>query len=1240
MSESTIRKKDYRSDIVLNLQIKLGDETVDIPQHDFLLRFFTDNSARHYDCGRINGKFVNCATDDEDSTLLTCYIKNHGLGCGMLQCIFIDLSPNDGMEDGVKRTFYTSCTNVLLSDDVLDEGLALSFIIDLNAYALRSEVQLNYRPAEGGMGFKILDPDKPFEEQVTDPNFIYVIQHDYTLTRNYVMPDGSIWSMPGGCILRFDGGSLNGAPLAFNGTWVEGSVRLNIATRGTLANEEAWMWWFGDDVDLWHTFINDVSGVIKYNYSAGVYNSHVRVTKRVKDTFIVEGNGAELQVKLEDFNICCRWRLVNGKVVRRCDSGKFWFYAEPENADVTYYDIIENVPKNSESVIMGSLYGKVNGSEENTRALQIGDCIAIRDSAIASFNPERDYRSCEFAFVTDIKEETAEIDGVETTVYKVKLNHKTYGLYKHINSRYVLPSDITPVDPEEDDDKPDSVDPEVDIADVIDDYSVLSTDKVPIEANQFDVIHVSIRNLKLRTIDMRVNDDYKQENKPSASSPLPSPDTEPGVMEPAKYHKGIAIYKAIADLENVEAYNFTTGISLIRCQYSHVRDCVCVANKHPGEAETSQENEGYKSSMSYGLSISNSQNIVVDGGRYEAGSHGIVGGGNYDNRLAAINRFVEISNTQTKSFKPDWNASIDAHGDAEHYTVRNNTAGAISLSGSYHTVEGNVCRGAINIHALTYNHKILNNTSTGLEVWWMPKPKYNKVYNNWTPETTRESLEVRGNRFSSTLQVLVRSTAAYYPNVSNICLTFCDNILSSRVIFKLYPSGSNFSYSNAGEIVFENNDFMMTSARGAIIGRDVKMLGNVFRGSTVTNVAADRLVVSGNIFDRSSGLVFARSFYNRDGEQVVYANGLPARSIDFSHNIGLTMESEMFRYVPESTVAQKVASLVRITDNISDSRKYSILDFDGSAGATDTDFFIGGNVSKSSTPAFVVNKASSVSYSGNRSMYGVEVPRCTEVAAEYDLENHRKGSSSSRPAPNMLNVADLKLYYDTDLRKMLVLQQSAVDPALLSMRIDPDTRWQCVEIASLAELQQAAISTGNHLQLYLSRGQSAMFAFAKEQAETNLEEAMKDEIGQNAGYNARVDYFEKTLGLHVVSYVEGNQYDTYKYFTVPDTDEYKYIYMQVASTSNSDVTFKLRTLDCVWTDLEGRTAAVGQGQTNERPASLTAADAGFQYFDTTLGQLFVWTGTAWVAMPKYEVVNNLPALPDANTLYLIPESSS
>ena len=50
-----------------------------------------------------------------------------------------------------------------------------------------------------------------------------------------------------------------------------------------------------------------------------------------------------------------------------------------------------------------------------------------------------------------------------------------------------------------------------------------------------------------------------------------------------------------------------------------------------------------------------------------------------------------------------------------------------------------------------------------------------------------------------------------------------------------------------------------------------------------------------------------------------------------------------------------------------------------------------------------------------------------------------------------------------------------------------------------------------------------------------------------------------------------------------------------------------------WVDEKGYTAAKSKGTTAQRPtADLTSGDAGFEYFDTTLGKTIYWNGTAWV----------------------------
>lgn len=55
-----------------------------------------------------------------------------------------------------------------------------------------------------------------------------------------------------------------------------------------------------------------------------------------------------------------------------------------------------------------------------------------------------------------------------------------------------------------------------------------------------------------------------------------------------------------------------------------------------------------------------------------------------------------------------------------------------------------------------------------------------------------------------------------------------------------------------------------------------------------------------------------------------------------------------------------------------------------------------------------------------------------------------------------------------------------------------------------------------------------------------------------------------------------------------------------------------------WKDVNGRTSGAIKGTTTERP-TLVTDDAGYQYFDTTLGKPIWWNGTAWVDVTGVDV---------------------
>lgn len=113
-------------------------------------------------------------------------------------------------------------------------------------------LKLADRPKVSGvnsMGYKILRRNKSFAEQVTEENTIYEIKYDFTLDENVTIPNN--------CVLKFNGGSINGEyTLIGNNTAINAGLvkifNINITFIGTWNITEAYPEWFGntDDASL------------------------------------------------------------------------------------------------------------------------------------------------------------------------------------------------------------------------------------------------------------------------------------------------------------------------------------------------------------------------------------------------------------------------------------------------------------------------------------------------------------------------------------------------------------------------------------------------------------------------------------------------------------------------------------------------------------------------------------------------------------------------------------------------------------------------------------------------------------------------------------------------------------------------------------------------------------------------------------------------------------------------------
>lgn len=120
---------NYKSDLPpVAVKFKINGNIVDVPDHDFIIRFFVDGSpGTSFECAHKGDEYINCAKTADDT--LTCYIDNHKFGCGRLCCEFIDLSADSRYRDKVFKTVTPSCLDVVLVDGVGDDNIEVLNII-------------------------------------------------------------------------------------------------------------------------------------------------------------------------------------------------------------------------------------------------------------------------------------------------------------------------------------------------------------------------------------------------------------------------------------------------------------------------------------------------------------------------------------------------------------------------------------------------------------------------------------------------------------------------------------------------------------------------------------------------------------------------------------------------------------------------------------------------------------------------------------------------------------------------------------------------------------------------------------------------------------------------------------------------------------------------------------------------------------------------------------------------------
>lgn len=205
-----------------------------------------------------------------------------------------------------------------------------------------------------GMGYKILRKDATFASQVTATNTIYEIRYNYTLSANFTVPSG--------CVLKFVGGSIDGAfTLNLNDCQILGTnewIGTSLSIAGKTASPCFADWFKGSDSDKIEKAISffsvvglnareyNITRTINVLHSCRVYGfgmpdffgDYSSVGSDLSQTYLVttmeSGTMFNIRGKVQSNNISAFGSFVfegigfNGNA-KKCDALTFTAYAGP-----------------------------------------------------------------------------------------------------------------------------------------------------------------------------------------------------------------------------------------------------------------------------------------------------------------------------------------------------------------------------------------------------------------------------------------------------------------------------------------------------------------------------------------------------------------------------------------------------------------------------------------------------------------------------------------------------------------------------------------------------------------------------------------------------------------------------------------------------------------------------------------------------------------------------------------------
>ena len=176
------------------------------------------------------------------------------------------------------------------------------------------------------------------QSMINKSNTIYVIQYDFTLIEDITIPEN--------CVLKFDGGSLNGnnSILTYNKTTIEDFTKgclLNIVVNGSVANKISHSYWFCP-------------------YCDGIHDDSVALQN------FINGGGSEKIVDRDNYYVSNTVQIYSYQII---DFSMSTIHTLTDNITMFQIKTINNQYANTDNVIK-NFY--INSSHNGTVALEVG----------------------------------------------------------------------------------------------------------------------------------------------------------------------------------------------------------------------------------------------------------------------------------------------------------------------------------------------------------------------------------------------------------------------------------------------------------------------------------------------------------------------------------------------------------------------------------------------------------------------------------------------------------------------------------------------------------------------------------------------------------------------------------------------------------------------------------------------------------------------------------------------------